>query len=284
MNVGPGQTVLLTGATGGIGAHIAAEFAARGVNLALLAYPGVGLEEMAATARLKGIRTASYAMDLSKPEASRQAIEAVTAEFGAIDILVNNAGVEYSAFYHELSEDRIQEVLDVNLRAPMLLARQVLPGMLRRGRGHIVNISSLASKAGPAFQECYSATKAALNGFTASLRSTYKGSGVSASAICPGFVEAGIYTNLKRRAGRPGPAFPGSIPPQRVARALLRAIEKDRAEVLLTRFPVWPALLLGVVWPEACAWVSARLGVNDFFRSVVEAERAPKTPPARLGG
>jgi short-subunit dehydrogenase len=284
MRVGPGRTVLLTGATGGIGAYIAAEFVARGVNLALVAYPGAGLDDMCSACRLKGIKASSFVLDLSKPESCRQAIEAVTAEFGAVDILVNNAGVEYSAYYHELPDASIREVLDVNLRAPMLLARHALPGMLSRKQGHIVNISSLAAKSGPAFQECYSASKAGLHGFTASLRSTYRGSGVSASVICPGFVEAGIYANLKRRAGRPAPALLGAISPQRVARAVLRTVETDKAEVILNRYPVRPLLLLAVISPAAVAWVSARLGVNDFFRKVVEGERAHAPESGRPDG
>jgi short-subunit dehydrogenase len=186
---------------------------------------------------------------------------------------VNNAGVEYSSYYHELSEAKIKEVLSVNLEAPMMLSWLALPALLKQGSGHIVNISSLAGKSGPAFQECYSATKAALQGFTMSLRASYRGEGVSASVICPGFVEAGIYSRLKERAGRPAPAVLGAVRPERVARALLRAIDRDLPEVLVNRYPMRPLLALSALSPALGEWLSAKFGVNDFFRRVVDAEK-----------
>ena len=138
---------------------------------------------------------------------------------GAIDILVNNAGVEVSAPFHQLPEEQIQHVLDVNLSSTMLLTRRVLPNMVHRDCGHIVCMASLAGRAGAGFQEPYAATKAGLVGFTLSLRGTYEATGVSASVICPGFVEAGIYTRLKTLAGRAAPPLLGACTPERVARA-----------------------------------------------------------------
>src|SRR5205085_2660236 len=116
--------------------------------------------------------------------------------------------------------------LQVNLQAPMLLTRLVLPGMIRRGEGHILNMASLAGKSPPGFQEPYAATKAGLIAFTASLRETYRGSGVSASVLCPGFLETGIYSRLKAKSGLSAPWLLRATSPKSVAGAMLRAIER----------------------------------------------------------
>ena len=106
-----------------------------------------------------------------------------------------------------------------------------------------------------------------------SLRATYRESGVRASVIVPGFVEAGIYARLKTAAGRPAPLFLGACPPERVAAAVLRAIQRDAAEIIVNRYPVWPLLMLTAVSPALGAWVSAKFGTNDFFHAVVERQK-----------
>ena len=171
------------------------------------------------------------------------------------------------------SEDNIREVVAVNLEAPMILTRLFLPGMLQRQRGHIVNISSLAAKSGPAFQEPYAATKAALLAFTSSLRATYRGTGVSASAIVPGFVEAGIYTKLKAQSGMAAPLWLGVSPPEKVAAAVIRAVERDLPEVIVNPIPVRPLLAFTALFPRVGEWLSGQIGANDFFRRVVEAQK-----------
>jgi short-subunit dehydrogenase len=190
-----------------------------------------------------------------------------------IDILINNAGVEFTSVYHELSEDNIYETLRVNLEAPMILSRLVLPEMLERKRGFIVNISSLAGKSGPAFQEPYAATKAGLINFTASLRATYRGSGVSAAVIVPGFVEAGIYAKLKAKSGCSAPALIGTSPPEAIPRAVIRAIENDLPEIIVNPLPVRPLLALIALFPSWGEWIAEKMGTNNFFREVAEAQK-----------
>jgi short-subunit dehydrogenase len=192
---------------------------------------------------------------------------------GPIDILVNGAGVEFNSAYHDLSEGQIGEVLSVNLEAPMILSRLVLPEMLERKQGHIVNISSLAGKSGPAFQEPYAASKAGLVAFTQSLRATYRGTGVSASVIVPAFVEAGIYARLKAKSGCAAPALLTGCSPEQVAQAVLRSIEGDVPEIIVNRYPIRPVLALSALSPRLGDWITARMGVNDFFRRAAEAEK-----------
>jgi short-subunit dehydrogenase len=181
--------------------------------------------------------------------------------------------VEFTSYYHELPEASIAEVLAVNLTAPMMLTRLVLPKMLVQKRGHIVNIASLAGKSGPAFQESYAATKAALIAFTTSLRASYRSQSVSASAIVPGFVEAGIYARLKAKAGRPAPALLGVSPPEKVVAAVIRAIEQDHPEIVVNPIPIRPTLAFTAMFPRAGEWLTAQIGTTEFFRRAADADR-----------
>lgn len=273
MNNLSGANALLTGASGGLGVPLAEVLAEAGMNLALVSYPGAEMATLMRSLSRHGVRTMALEVDLRNRNQYRGIVEQVLREFPTVDVLINNAGVEYSSPYHLLKEEAVKEVLSVNLEAPMMLSRLVLPGMVERRRGHIVNISSLAGKSGPAFQEPYTATKAGLISFTASLRATYHGSGVSASVIVPGFFEAGIYARIKAKIGRPAPALLAALPPQRVARAVIRAIRHDLPEVLVTRYPVRPILAVSALFPSVGEWLAHRIGVHDFFRRVVEAEQ-----------
>lgn len=279
MNISSGQVVLLTGASGGLGSYMAQAFAELGTHLVLVAYPGVPLEDLKETLGKKGARAIALSADLREPSQRRLVVDKAIQEFGKIDILVNNAGVEFTCPYHQLSEENIMDVLNINLEAPMMLTHMVLPAMLKRKSGFIVNVSSLAGKSGPAFQEPYAATKAALVAFTTSLRATYRGSGVSASLICPGFVEAGIYAKLKEKTGCAAPALLGTSKPETVARAVIRAIQKDAPEIIINQYPIRPLLAFITLFPSAGEWVIRNLGAHEFFRRVVEAQARVKTQP-----
>lgn len=269
-----GATAILTGANGGLGTHLTNALAAEGMHLLLVAYPGVGLAELQTAVQGYPGRTEILVADLRVAAERSRVINFALERFGAIDLLVNNAGVEFSSVYHELTLDRVLEVLRVNLEAPMDLTRLAIPTMLERRRGHIVNISSLAGKSGPGYQEPYAATKAALSAFTQSLRNTYRGTGVSASAITPGFVEAGIYTRLKRQTGRNAPPFLGSCTPERVCRTLIRAVINDVPEITLSRYPIGPVLALTALFPRLGEWITEHTGVNAFFHQAARAESA----------
>ena len=276
MKIQPGDTVLLTGAPGGLGTFMAHAFADCKVKLVLVAHPGAELQALQKSVEDRGAEAVTMISDLRVPAQRKQLLQDVRSRFGKIDILVNNAGVEFTSAYHDLSEENIYETLKVNLEAPMILSRLVLAEMLERKRGHIVNISSLAGKSGPAFQEPYSATKAGLIAFTSSFRATYRHSGVSASVIVPGFVEAGIYSKLKTRSGLSAPPLLGTSPPEAVARAVIRAIEKDIPEIIVNPLPVRPLLAFMALFPALGEKAIDKIGTNHFFRRVVEAQKRNK--------
>ena len=268
MIISAGQTVLVTGASGGLGTCFTLALARYKVKLALVAYPGTGLEALCQQVKQQGGSAAYLAADLRSPTERHEVVEFVHKEFGEIDVLINNAGVEFTSAYEDLTEQNIEDILRVNLEAPMVLTRLVLPEMLRRGRGHIVNVSSLAGKAGPAYQEPYAASKAGLIAFTSSLRATYRGTGVSASVICPGFVEAGIYQNLKKQTGFSAPTLLGTSKPEKVAAALIRAINSDLPEVVVNALPVRPLFATTAMFPRLGEFLTRQTGAHVFFKKV----------------
>ena len=281
MRITRGQTVLLTGASGGLGMVIAHARAQRGVKLALAAFPGAELEALRAELEKRGVEVAVWVTDLRNPQARHTLLEEVRQKFGEVEILVNNAGVEFTAAYHDLTETNLREILEINPEAPMVLTRLVLPAMLRRGAGHIVSLSSLAGKSGPAFQEPYAATKAALVAFTTSFRASYRGTGGSASVVTPGFVEAGIYSDLKSRSGCSAPWLLGTSKPEAVGRAVLKVIERNQLEKIVNPIPVRPLLALSALFPGFGEWLAERTGGNEFFRKVVASLHGPPSEPPK---
>ena len=276
MKISSGQVVLLTGASGGLGNYFTRAFAERGAQLMLVAYPGTGLEELRDSVQKMGVKAVALPADVRDPAQRKMIVEQTLKEFGRIDILVNNAGIEFTCPYHELPEQSVMDVLAVNLEAPMILTHMVLPGMLERKSGFIVNISSLAGKCGPADQEPYAASKAGLINFTTSFRATYKGSGVSATVICPGFVETGIYTRLKNNTGISAPFLLGAIMPERVVRVTMKAIENDLPEIVISKLPFRPTLSFIAMFPRGGEWLIRATGAHDFFGRVVAAQKKKK--------
>ena len=153
-----GSTVLLTGATGGIGQAIAKAVTDRGANLIVTGRRGDKLEQLAAD---YGARV--LVVDLAVPED----VERLAQEAGEVDILIANAGLPASGTLESFTVGEIDRALDVNLRAPMVLAKELAPRMVARGRGHLLFVSSLLAKAASPNASVYCATKFGLRGFAA---------------------------------------------------------------------------------------------------------------------
>jgi short-subunit dehydrogenase len=255
-----GARTLLTGATGGIGRAIARACAAAGAELILSGRRVEALEQLAA--ELGG---RALACDLSdRGELARLCEQAEGAE-----VLIANAALPASGRLDELSQAQIDRMLEVNLRAPIALARALAPAMAARGRGHLVFVSSLSGRAAMPSASIYSATKFGLRGFALALREDLRGQGVGVSVLLPGFVRgAGMFAD----AGVSLPPGVGTRAPEDVARAVIDAIERNRAEVTVAP----PGLALGAALaglaPELAAAVSRRLGSERIARAVAAGQ------------
>ena len=270
-----GRSALVTGASRGLGTFIARALAAQGMHLGLAARSEDELRDLAAELRSGGTAAVVIPTDLTDRAALEGLARRAEAELEGVDVLVNNAGAMSAGRYHRRDADDIAWTVRLNLLAPMLLARSLLGGMVERGRGHVVNVASLAGKAGPPYEAVYGATKAGLIGFTQSLRREYHGTGVSASAICPGYVtETGMYADAVEETGVEAPARVGRATPDAVARAVVDAVREDRPEVLVNSSPVRPLLVLTEASPRAGEWVGRKLGLFEAFeRGIEQRER-----------
>jgi short-subunit dehydrogenase len=221
--------------------------------------------------------------DVADPEALRKLVDLSVQKFGRIDVLVNNAGLANTLPYDHIEAVDIQQMVAVNLTAPMLLTRLVLPIMIAARRGHIVNIASLAGVLPTPYEELYTATKHGLVGFTRSLRASAEDRGwpIGASVICPGFMDdAGIYEDFKQKYGVMAPAALGSVSASRLGQEIIRAIEKNLPDVFLTKGPIRVTSALLALAPRFYESITARMKTAALFRQIanahVEERRASK--------
>lgn len=275
-----GRHVVLTGASRGLGRHLAHALAGAEANLILVARSETELATLRDELRAAGHRAELIVADVASAECPGLVLREAERLLGPVDILVNNAGIEDTREFHELGPDDIARVVQVNLLGAMLLTRALLPGMLSRGAGHVLNVSSLAGLASSACNEVYGATKAGLVGFTSCLRATYRGTGVSASVICPGLVNEGIWTRIHESTGIPPAPLLGVSDVHAVTRGAVRAIEKDLPILVINPRPIGPLLGLAALFPRLAEWLSERLGIQDAFRAVGRAQGAAR----RAGG
>lgn len=184
--------VVLTGASRGIGRAAALQLAQRGEKLALIGRPSVALEQtLKALAELDAVVT-TYACDLADPAQIQAAADAVLSWGGAPDAVIHNAGVLKRGSVGELSVDAWNEQLAVNLSAPFLLTRALLPAMLASKRGRFVFVSSISATLGTANASGYNASKWGLTGFVKSLAEELSNTGLTAIAVLPGSVDTGM--------------------------------------------------------------------------------------------
>jgi len=263
-----GRTAVLTGASGGIGPHIAQALGREKMNVVLTGLSAAGLDQLAT--KMQTTNVISILTDVTERTALEQLVKAVTTKYGSVDLLVNNAGIEMFSRYHMLSLDDIERNIKVNLTSAMLLTYLVLPGMLNRRSGHIINMSSLSAKAAPPCAEPYAATKAGLIAFTESLRAEYREAGVSASVICPGFVTAGIYQRIVDETGVCAPRILGTSSPELVARAVVRAVKEDIPEIIINPGPTRLLTTLAELSPSFAEWVMHRIGAVEWFMKVAK--------------
>ena len=228
---------LVTGGSGGLGGAIARELAARGATPVLNGRRRDALEEAAVACGGRALPG-----DLRDPDVPAALVEQTVRLHGRLDVLIANAGLGSAGRLEAMPPAAVHELLDVNLRAPALLARAALPVMADAGRGHLALISSIAGLVGRGDEALYAATKSGAHALWTSLRQAQVHPGVSLSVVVPGVVD----TDFFRRRGQPYTRrWPRPVPPRRVALAVVDAIERGRREVYV---PAWlrvPARLAG---------------------------------------
>ena len=257
-----GKIVLLTGASTGLGPHIARRLHQAGAKFVLSAPNEASLNKLAD--ELGGAKV--IVADLSRDgEPGRLAAEA-----GSVDVLVSNAGIPATGRLETFKQEEIDRAIGVNLRAGIVLAKLLAPGMVERRSGHLVFMSSIAGKIPSGGETIYNATKFGIRGFGLALREELWGTGVGVSVICPTFVsEAGMWavTGLK-----PNP-IAGEVTPAQVADAVWTAITKNRREMDVVPIQLRTVLKLQVLTPGVFATTARWMGATRANEDLDERQR-----------
>jgi short-subunit dehydrogenase len=252
---------LVTGATGGLGDAIARACAARGAHVVVTGRDVAKLRVLGSE-----IGAQTVASDLTSREDMTRLVEVV----GDVDVLVSNAALPAGGRVETFSRTEIDRALDVNLRAPMVLSRAFVEGMVTRGRGHVVFVSSLAAAFATPGLTIYNTTKTALAAYALSLRGELVAYGVGVSVVYPGPIrDAGMWADAAVRA----PMGLRTRSPADVARAVVRTIEHDRAEAFVAPLPLRVGAVFGRAFPGTFARLAPRLGANEVTEAMATALR-----------
>jgi len=226
-----GCTALITGASSGIGAELARQLAPHARALVLVARRRERLDALKAEIERSGMEIQCHAVDLADGGQVEAMLASLAASGTKVDFLINNAGLGDHGLFEASAWQRVQGMLDVNIKALTRLTHALLPGIIRSGRGAILNVSSITAYLPMPMMAVYAASKAYVNSFTEAIRAELRGTGVSVCALCPGPV-ATEFGARALRAGEsdaaPAPDFL-KLPVERIAREGLRAVGRNQA-------------------------------------------------------
>lgn len=270
--LGAGRIALVTGASHGIGTLIASAIAERGGHVVLTGRSASGLSAAAAELTAAGADVSTITADLVEPGSAIALAETVEQRYGGIDLLVNNAGGDPLREFDAMTIEENLRTLQLNLVAPIALAHTALAGMLARERGHIVNISAMAGRIAFPYTEVYAAAKDGLIGFTRVLRSDYRARGVSASVVILGAIRGtGQGQRMLDEAGIKAASY--MAPAEAVARAVIKAVSKDKAELVVMPGPARLLRALMDYFPGLGPAVNHAAGAGETMRTIMELRR-----------
>jgi short-subunit dehydrogenase len=269
MRVIAGQCALITGAARGIGLATAEALLREGVKVALTDRDG-GLAEEAARQLEPLGPVRAYELDVRDAAAFRDLVERVGRELAPVDILVNNAGIMSLGGFLEQDAVLDERQIDVNLRGPIHGIRAVLPGMIARGRGHVVNVASVAGIVGVPNSAVYAATKHAVVGLTEALHNEHADSdlGLSFSYVLPSIVKTELTAGTRRLR------YPPPVEAADVAQGIVRALHTGRVDVYVPRFGRIARILPALLPRRVLERVGRVFGVDQVFAGIDSAARA----------
>ncbi len=274
-----GKVVVVTGASSGIGRVTARAFARRGSRVVAVARREALLASLVEECRESSPTSCYLAGDLGLRGFAEHAIDETVRRYGRIDVLINNAAISKHKQIYHVSADEVARVLEVNFLSCVWTILAALPSMLKQGGGHIVNVSSFASRVVPPRESVYAASKAAMNAFTEGLWNDLAGSQIFVSLVIPGAIDTEIWSKGDEAMAYRGPR----LPPERVADAIFEAIEKRRSELQVPkrRIDLWLARWLRFAAPSLL-----RLGMRRMDPvppEVIERARERASRGKRLG-
>jgi short-subunit dehydrogenase len=260
MSATQGRTVLVTGASSGIGAAVARELATRGDTVALVARRRERLDEVLADCRRTAPASERWAADLADPEAAAGLVLSIWDHYGGLDVVINNAAVPMRRHATRLTLAEVERTMRINYFSPVAITLAVLPRMLERGSGTIVNVSSLGGRLGISTEAAYSGSKFALAGWSEALAIDLDGSGVGVKLVLPGAIDTEIWDQPDNDA----PLYDGpKVPPEEIAGALVDAIDSPHFEHYL---------------PDMKAVIEFKTSDIDAFMAGMRAMTAPADP------
>jgi short-subunit dehydrogenase len=275
-----GKVALITGGSQGIGRAVATALAQKGMNLVLAARSKDKLDLAAEELRRIGVRVLTVPTDVSKRVDLEHLVAAAVTEFGGIDVLVNNAGIEAFRVFHEMPIEQIEATIQTNTVGTLLLTRLVIPVMRKKGWGRIINMASTAAIQSPPYGAAYAATKASILQFTMALRLESFGSGISATAICPGFTEdGGIYETMKQEMGKRVPWLLRGTNAQTVAKKVIKALRTDPPIIVVDRPGARAFFIVAHLFPRLGEWVSRKVALRYFRRLATQRDEGDSTTP-----
>ena len=268
------KVAIVTGAASGIGRALCEELSRNGAILVLADINTEGIQRFASDLTRSGCRASAAHLDVSRQEEVQSLVDRVVAEHGRLDYMFNNAGIGVAGEVRDLSIDHWRRIVDINVWGVIFGTTSAYSVMVRQGFGHIVNTASLAGLIGYPTMTPYTTTKYAVVGLSTSLRAEAKGLGVKVTAVCPGFIQTGIFdssTTVRVSMADLVAQLPFKpIGAGKAAQVILRGVARNKAIVV---FPLYGRL---VWWLRRLNWSLGNaldsMTVRDFRKARAKTE------------